>query len=93
MSDDPGPTGYCHLEIAPGEFEAVLMADLRPGDVFVFIEEGPLLTLVMDESNPFEQRVALWRGLLKRGRRLRYVERNEPSGLGGERCAAEPIGE
>lgn len=71
--------GYCAIETdTPGDYEFVRMDTLRPGDLFVFVEEqDPRFRIFMDEARPLEERRAAMEGLLADGKRFRFTEAQE----------------
>ncbi len=85
--------GFCFIETDDGSWEMVSMDDLRPGDIFKFVEACSLIDdVILDESAPAEQRSALLTGLVNRAERYRYSDIGFPSPWGGAGCQAEEVG-
>jgi hypothetical protein len=88
--------GYAFLEVGD-DFESVAMADLRPGDVFRFVEvddddERCLFnSVVLNERSPLEQRRGVLRGYCRRAARYRWTEAVEfvPGRSGGRAVPIE----
>ncbi len=69
-------------------WQIVPLGKMKPGDVFRYIQGGcGPWDVLMDDAAPLQQRVAVLRGMLARGRTLRY-HRKEPRKDGRPCCWA-----
>lgn len=86
------PAGYCFVEgEGPLGGEFVRMAELKPGDVFRWVEEDEALAVAMDPSTPVDRVADVLREAVNAAAYMVVNEDPRVEGDGRTRMLCEPL--